>query len=156
MKLCLAEQGVITMEFPHLLRLMEETQYDTIYHEHYSYLSFLTTRRVFEHHGLELFDVEELPSHGGSLRIFAQHAGGHVAASVRFRHAVGRRDDHAEAGAERGDVPQATAQMLQSWFDRLSGGSGRDRLSGGSGTDRCSGGSGRDRKSSCERSSSIP
>ena len=76
LKILLREDGVVTMEFPHLARLMDENQYDTIYHEHYSYLSFLTTRAIFEHHGLEMFDVEELPSHGGSLRIFAQHAGG--------------------------------------------------------------------------------
>ncbi len=73
--LLLAEDGVVTMEFPHLAQLMDQVQYDTIYHEHFSYLSFLAVQRVFAHHGLELFDVEELPSHGGSLRIFAQHAG---------------------------------------------------------------------------------
>ena len=69
----LAEGGVLTMEFPHLLRLMEEDQFDTIYHEHYSYFSFTTVRRVFSAHGLTLFDVEELPTHGGSLRIYARH-----------------------------------------------------------------------------------
>ena len=69
----LAETGVLTMEFPHLLRLMEEDQFDTIYHEHYSYFSFTTVRRVFSAHGLTLFDVEELPTHGGSLRIYARH-----------------------------------------------------------------------------------
>lgn len=69
----LAERGVLTMEFPHLLRLMEEDQFDTIYHEHYSYFSFTTVRRVFSAHGLTLFDVEELPTHGGSLRIYARH-----------------------------------------------------------------------------------
>ncbi|MBC6988796.1 class I SAM-dependent methyltransferase [Hymenobacter sp. BT491] len=65
--------GVITMEFPHLLRLMEGNQFDTIYHEHFSYLSFYTVERIFAHHGLTLFDVEELSTHGGSLRIFARH-----------------------------------------------------------------------------------
>ena len=73
MKVLLAEDGVVTMEFPHLLRLIEENQYDTIYHEHFSYFSFLTARRVFAAHGLRLFDVEELPTHGGSLRIFGCH-----------------------------------------------------------------------------------
>src|SRR5688572_8695074 len=73
MKLLLKPGGVITMEFPHLQRLMEENQFDTIYHEHFSYLSFSTVQRIFRHHGLELFDAEELPTHGGSLRIFAQH-----------------------------------------------------------------------------------
>jgi hypothetical protein len=73
MKILLAERGVITMEFPHLQRLIEGNQFDTIYHEHFSYFSFLTTRKIFETHGLVLFDVEELPTHGGSLRIYARH-----------------------------------------------------------------------------------
>ena len=71
----LKPSGVLTMEFPHLLRLIEENQFDTIYHEHYSYFSLLTVREVFAAHGLELFDVEEVPTHGGSLRIFAQRNG---------------------------------------------------------------------------------
>lgn len=74
MKILLAPHGVITMEFPHLLRLMDENQFDTIYHEHFSYLSWVAVERVFAHHGLTLFDVEELPTHGGSLRIFARHS----------------------------------------------------------------------------------
>jgi len=74
MKILLKPGGVITMEFPHLMRLIEENQWDTIYHEHFSYFSFLTVGRVFEAHGLRLFDVEELPTHGGSLRIYGAHA----------------------------------------------------------------------------------
>jgi SAM-dependent methyltransferase len=73
MKSFLQPNGVITMEFPHLLRLMEGNQFDTIYHEHFSYLSFSTVNEIFSYHGLTLFDVEELPSHGGSLRIYAKH-----------------------------------------------------------------------------------
>ena len=73
MKMVLKENGVITMEFPHLLQLMENNQFDTVYHEHYSYLSLITVSKVFEAQGLELFDVEEIPTHGGSLRIFAKH-----------------------------------------------------------------------------------
>ncbi len=73
MKLALKPGGLITMEFPHLLQLIELNQWDTIYHEHYSYLSFATAARVFAAHGLRLFDVEELPTHGGSLRIFGCH-----------------------------------------------------------------------------------
>jgi hypothetical protein len=73
MKILLAPHGVITMEFPHLLRLMAENQFDTIYHEHFSYLSFVTVERIFAHHGLTLFDVEELSTHGGSLRIYGRH-----------------------------------------------------------------------------------
>lgn len=72
-KLVLKEQGVVTMEFPHLLRLVEEKQFDTIYHEHFSYFSFRTVEQVFSKHGLTLFDVEELPTHGGSLRIYGRH-----------------------------------------------------------------------------------
>jgi SAM-dependent methyltransferase len=76
LKVLLAPDGVLTMEFPHLLRLIEETEFDTIYHEHFSYFSALTVERVFGAHGLRLFDVEELPTHGGSLRIYATHADG--------------------------------------------------------------------------------
>ena len=74
LKLLLGEEGLATFEFPHLLRLMDERQFDTIYHEHFSYFSFTTVRRVFARHGLVLADVEELPTHGGSLRIHARHA----------------------------------------------------------------------------------
>ncbi len=74
MKILLKPRGVITMEFPHLQRLMERNQFDTIYHEHYSYFSFHAVERIFMAHGLTLFDVEELPTHGGSLRIYARHA----------------------------------------------------------------------------------
>src|SRR5207248_1781910 len=74
MKILLKPHGVITMEFPHLQRLMEENQFDTIYHEHFSYFSFLAAGKIFAAHGLTLFDVEELTTHGGSLRIFARHA----------------------------------------------------------------------------------
>ncbi|MBA2245988.1 MAG: class I SAM-dependent methyltransferase [Gemmatimonadetes bacterium] len=73
LKLLLAPRGVVTMEFPHLLRLLEENQFDTIYHEHFSYFSFTTAETLFAAHGLVLFDVEELPTHGGSLRIYARH-----------------------------------------------------------------------------------
>ncbi len=66
--------GLVTMEFPHIMRLMERNQFDTIYHEHFSYLSVLAVQRIFAHHGLQLFDIEELGTHGGSLRIFAHHA----------------------------------------------------------------------------------
>ncbi|NNM28958.1 MAG: class I SAM-dependent methyltransferase [Akkermansiaceae bacterium] len=73
MKVILGPSGIITMEFPHLLNLMTQNQFDTIYHEHFSYFSFLTVERVFARHGITLFDVEELPTHGGSLRIFGRH-----------------------------------------------------------------------------------
>jgi len=73
MKILLKPSGVITMEFPHLQRLMEENQFDTIYHEHFSYFSFVTAEKIFAAHGMTLFDVEELSTHGGSLRIYGRH-----------------------------------------------------------------------------------
>jgi SAM-dependent methyltransferase len=72
----LSPGGTVTIEFPHLVRLVEENQYDTIYHEHFSYFSFSTVSTIFAAHGLTVFDVEELPSHGGSLRIWARHTDG--------------------------------------------------------------------------------
>jgi hypothetical protein len=77
LKVLLAHDGVLTMEFPHLARLIESNQFDTIYHEHFSYFSFVTVEKVFAAHGLVLFDVEELPTHGGSLRIYGRHAQDH-------------------------------------------------------------------------------
>ncbi|MGI8583195.1 MAG: methyltransferase domain-containing protein [Chitinophagaceae bacterium] len=73
MKVLLKENGVITMEFPHLMQLVDNNQFDTIYHEHFSYLSFYTVKQIFEAQELKLFDVEEIPTHGGSLRIYATH-----------------------------------------------------------------------------------
>lgn len=72
-KIVLADEGVNTMEFPHLMRLMEGNQFDTIYQEHYCYFSLSTIIQVYRAHGLTIFDVEELPTHGGSLRIYARH-----------------------------------------------------------------------------------
>jgi 2-polyprenyl-3-methyl-5-hydroxy-6-metoxy-1,4-benzoquinol methylase len=74
LKILLQPEGVVTIEFPHLMRLMAENQFDTIYHEHFSYFSFLSAERLFAAQGLTLFDVEELPTHGGSLRVYARHA----------------------------------------------------------------------------------
>jgi 2-polyprenyl-3-methyl-5-hydroxy-6-metoxy-1,4-benzoquinol methylase len=73
MKIILKDEGVITMEFPHLMQLVDNNQFDTIYHEHFSYLSFYTVKQIFEAQNLEMFDVEEIPTHGGSLRIYAKH-----------------------------------------------------------------------------------
>jgi SAM-dependent methyltransferase len=94
----LAPGGTVTMEFPHLLRLIENREWDTIYHEHFSYFSWLTVRRVFAAHGLRLYDVEELPTHGGSLRVYGCHA----AAALPDSAAVGdlERREH-EAGLDR-------------------------------------------------------
>lgn len=73
LKILLKDEGSITMEFPHLMRLMEGNQFDTIYHEHFSYFSLLTVDEVFRAHGLKIYDAEELKTHGGSLRIYACH-----------------------------------------------------------------------------------
>jgi SAM-dependent methyltransferase len=99
MKVLLKPGGVITMEFPHLMRLVEDRQWDTIYHEHFSYFSFLTASRVFEAHGLRLFDVEELPTHGGSLRIFGCHADDAEKPETQAAHEL--RERERAAGYER-------------------------------------------------------
>lgn len=74
LKILLKPHGILTLEFPHLLRLIERNEFDTIYHEHFSYFSMLTTVRILDAHGLKVFDVEELTTHGGSLRVYACHA----------------------------------------------------------------------------------
>jgi SAM-dependent methyltransferase len=99
MKILLAPGGTITMEFPHLLRLIENRQWDTIYHEHFSYFSFLTVSRVFAAHGLRLFDVEELPTHGGSLRVYGAHDDD--AGKPDSARAFEMREREREAGYER-------------------------------------------------------
>lgn len=73
-KALLAPHGIVTIEFPHLMKLIEENQFDTIYHEHFFYFSLMVAERIFAAHGLAIFDVEELPTHGGSLRIYGEHA----------------------------------------------------------------------------------
>ena len=73
MKIILKKNGIITMEFPHILQLIKNNQFDTIYHEHFSYFSFYTIQKIFSYHKLTIFDVEEIPTHGGSLRIFVKH-----------------------------------------------------------------------------------
>jgi SAM-dependent methyltransferase len=98
-KLALKPDGVATVEVPHLKRLIEENQFDTIYHEHFSYFSLLTSMRIFEGHGLTVFDVEELPTHGGSLRLYVGHeglaeraVGGRVAEVLAAERAAGMED----------------------------------------------------------------
>jgi hypothetical protein len=96
----LKPQGVATFEFPHLMRLVEENQFDTIYHEHFSYLSLGTVSRIFATAGLAVFDVEELPTHGGSLRVFAQRAdGGRHPRSERVDALLRREADAGMLGA---------------------------------------------------------
>lgn len=76
-KIMLADQGVLTMEFPHLHQLIHQNQFDTIYHEHFSYFSLTSVCKIFAHHGITLFDVDQLPTHGGSLRIYGRHTEDH-------------------------------------------------------------------------------
>ena len=123
MAILLAPDGVLTMEFPHLMRLMELNQFDTIYHEHFSYLNFTTVEKVFAAHGLVLFDVEEISNHGGSLRIFARHAAdaskpvGARVAELREREArggLGKLDIYF-AFAEK--VRETKAQLLEFLID---------------------------------------
>jgi hypothetical protein len=109
--LALKPGGVVTMEFPHLLRLMGENQFDTIYHEHFSYLSFVVAERVFAAHGLTLFDVDEIPTHGGSLRIYARHAA-NAALPVSKKVAELRAREQA-AGLERADTYRSFAERVK-------------------------------------------
>jgi SAM-dependent methyltransferase len=92
MRLLLAPAGVVTIEVPHLLRLLDRNQFDTIYHEHYSYFSLGTLQRILSAHGLTIFDVEELSTHGGSMRVYAAHADGHVAADGSVADLLARED----------------------------------------------------------------
>ena len=91
-KIILKPSGILTMEFPHLLRLIEENQFDTIYHEHFSYFSLSTVTRVFAHHGLMIFDVEELATHGGSLRIYVCHPDSNRPVSGRVQRLLAYED----------------------------------------------------------------
>ncbi|MHA7646499.1 methyltransferase domain-containing protein [Nitrosopumilus sp. S4] len=81
----LKPNGIITMEFPHLLQLIKNTQFDTIYHEHFSYLSLLVVKKIFSRHNLKIFKVDELSTHGGSLRIYAAHESNHIAVDISIK-----------------------------------------------------------------------
>lgn len=118
--LLLAADGVATFEFPHLLRLVAECQIDTIYHEHYSYLSILAVERLFARHGLEIFDIEEIPTHGGSLRVFVQHQGGphsktcapHAVRAREIAAGLDRADTYARLGAQADRIRYALLDFL--------------------------------------------
>lgn len=113
----LAPRGVATLEFPHLMRLIEENQFDTIYHEHVSYFSLSTVRRVFAAHGLTVFDVEELPTHGGSLRIFACHdTGGSRPVTSRMTAVISREE---RAGLLRPETYPGFSEGVQATKRRL-------------------------------------
>jgi SAM-dependent methyltransferase len=94
----LAPDGTVTLEFPHLLQLLNQNQFDTIYHEHFSYFSLATTIRIFRAHGLDVHDVELLPTHGGSLRVYGAHQG-RVAPTPRIANVLAiEQDAHLETG----------------------------------------------------------
>ena len=121
LQVLLAGDGVATLEFPHLLRLIEETEFDTIYHEHFSYFSLLTVERVFAAHGLQIFDVEELPTHGGSLRIYARHANGvepePAVEELRQRERGAGLEDP-DTYAQFGDRVDETKRSLREFLER--------------------------------------
>ena len=108
----LAPEGVATLEFPHLMRLMERNQFDTIYHEHFSYFSFFTAEAIFAKHGLALFDVEELPTHGGSLRIYAAHRGSRRPSAPSARVEAMRRMEKAN-GVDRIETYSAFPEQVR-------------------------------------------
>jgi len=110
MKLLLGPRGLITLEFPHLVRLIAGNQFDTIYHEHFSYFSLTTAARILAHHGLQLVDVEELTTHGGSLRLYAQHADSSRQASPAVRSLL---DQEARLGIERHEYYAAFGERVQ-------------------------------------------
>lgn len=110
LKIALKPEGVLTMEFPHLLKLIAFNQFDTIYHEHFSYFSLLAAARVFTRHGLRLFDVEEIATHGGSLRIYACHEGAGHAASGRIADLLERER---AAGLERIESYRGFAERVR-------------------------------------------
>lgn len=109
--LILKSRGVLTLEFPHLLRLMRENQFDTIYHEHFSYFSLMTAERILAAHGLRVFDVEELWTHGGSLRLFACHADNAAQPTLASVGALTERE--AEAGLRELGTYAAFAEQVR-------------------------------------------
>ncbi len=111
LKILLAPTGILTMEFPHLMQLIDQIQFDTIYHEHFCYLSLLSTERVFQYHGLRLFDVQELSTHGGSLRIFACHSDDE--SRQETDRLVELRQRETEAGFERLETYAAFGEQVE-------------------------------------------
>ncbi len=111
LKLALKPDGVLTLEFPHLLRLIQQNEFDTIYHEHFSYFSLLTTKKILTAHGLRVFDVEELKSHGGSLRVFAcrDESRAHADSSA-VQKVIG---DEVQAGLDRPEGYESFARQVR-------------------------------------------
>lgn len=126
-RLLLKPEGTATFEFPHLERLIDENQYDTIYHEHFSYLSLLTAERIVEEHGLSVVDVDELPTHGGSLRIHLAHASRRTAPSVRVvavraKEARAKLDDISTYRAFAKKVAASKREILRFFLDAADAG----------------------------------
>jgi SAM-dependent methyltransferase len=113
LRIALKPGGVVTMEFPHVLKLIEQCRFDTIYHEHFSYLSLTTTKALFEAHGLDIFDVEELSTHGGSLRIFARHSGAEEAVSERIGVSLEKEESAGITAIERYQGFQESVDALR-------------------------------------------
>lgn len=109
LQIVLAPEGVLSMEFPHLQKLVDGNQFDTIYHEHFSYLSLVTVERIFATHGLRIFDVEEVPTHGGSLRVIACRDGARHAQTGRVE---ALRTREIAAGYQRMDTYRAFASKV--------------------------------------------
>jgi SAM-dependent methyltransferase len=117
LKILLKPEGTITMEFPHLLRLMRENQFDTIYHEHFSYLSLLTVEKVFAAHGLTIYDVDQISTHGGSLRIYARHQEN---TKLAVRPSVAKlRDEETASGLTRMETYRLFAEQVRKTKRRL-------------------------------------
>lgn len=110
LRIALKPEGVVTIEFPHLMRLMEFNQFDTIYHEHFSYFSLLTAERILNKHGIALFDVEELATHGGSLRLYGRHQGTGIGQSESL---VGLKAEEMAAGLDDIDSYQDFAHQAR-------------------------------------------
>jgi SAM-dependent methyltransferase len=108
--------GTITLEFPHLLRLIEETQFDTVYHEHFSYLSLHTVQRIFASCGLRVWDVEQLPTHGGSLRVYGCHAADPRRETVAVTHAI---EEEQHAGLRSLEICRGFQQQVDKVKDDL-------------------------------------
>jgi len=117
MKILLAPEGVITMEFPHLKKLIEFNQFDTIYHEHFSYFSLVTVEKVFAEFGLVIFDVEEIPTHGGSLRIYARH--GSDTSKPVLESVNGLRSREIEAGFTGAGIYRSYSEKVKETKRRL-------------------------------------
>jgi SAM-dependent methyltransferase len=110
MKALLKPDGVITLEFPHIEKLIEENQFDTIYHEHFSYFSLLTIEKMARRHGLKVFDVEEIPTHGGSLRVFFSHEDGNFPREARVDSLLARE---LNAGLDRIETYTAFSEAVR-------------------------------------------